>query len=114
MPVPALLEHSNADAVGHTEEIKIGPDQITGYAITSVESEARDKVVLSANNGFEWQLSVGAIASRENLIPVPAGESRKINGQVLQGPFLLARDSELREITFTATGADAETRMKVP
>jgi hypothetical protein len=107
MPVPALLEHSNADAVGHTEEIKIGPDQITGYAITSVESEARDKVVLSANNGFEWQLSVGAIASRENLIPVPAGESRKINGQVLQGPFLLARDSELREITFTATGADA-------
>jgi len=107
MPVPALLEHNNENAVGHTEEIKIGPDQITGYAITSVESEARDKVVLSANNGFEWQLSVGAIASRENLIPVPAGESRKINGQVLQGPFLLARDSELREITFTATGADA-------
>jgi hypothetical protein len=107
MPVPALLEHNNENAVGHTEDIKIGPDTITGFAITSVESEARDKVVLSANNGFEWQLSVGAIASRENLIQIAAGESRKINGQVLQGPFLLARDSELREITFTATGADA-------
>ena len=107
MPIPALLEHSNENAVGHTEDIKIGPDRITGYAITSVESQARDKVVLSAANGFSWQLSVGAVADRENLIPIPAGESRKINGQVLQGPFLLARHSELREITFTATGADA-------
>lgn len=107
MPVPALLEHSNDDAVGHTEGVSIGPENITGWAITSVESEARDKVVLSATNGFEWQLSVGAVADRQNLIPIPAGESRKINGQVLQGPFLLARDAELREITFTATGADA-------
>lgn len=107
MPIPALLEHNNKDVVGHTEDVTIGESEITGTAIMSAATEARDTVVESADNGFQWQLSVGAVADRENLIEVFSDETRKINGQVLRGPFLLARDSELREITFTATGADA-------
>lgn len=107
MPIPALKDHDNTKPVGHVADLVIAPDRITGVAITSAHSDARDEVVMSAQAGFTWQLSVGVIADRENLIEVFEGESRKINGQVLQGPFVLARHAELREITFTATGADA-------
>lgn len=107
MPVPALLDHDNTKPVGHTEGIQIGPDTITGYAITSAETSSRDQVIMSAANGFEWQLSVGVVADRNDIQSIPEGTTLQINGQTLTGPFLLARNGELREITFTATGADA-------
>lgn len=107
MPVPALLDHDNTKPVGHTEGIQIGPDTITGYAITSAETPSRDQVIMSAANGFEWQLSVGVVADRNDIQSIPEGTTLQINGQTLTGPFLLARNGELREITFTATGADA-------
>jgi hypothetical protein len=107
MPIPALLDHDNTKPVGHTEGVQIGPETITGYAITSAETAARDQVVMSAANGFEWQLSVGVVADRNNIQEVPEGSILQINNQMLTGPFLLARNGELREITFTATGADA-------
>lgn len=107
MPVPALLDHDNTKPVGHTEGIQIGPDTITGYAITSAETPSRDQVIMSAANGFEWQLSVGVVADRNDIQSIPEGTTLQINGQTLTGPFFLARNGELREITFTATGADA-------
>ena len=107
MPVPLLLDHDNTQPVGHAEDVKIGSDQITATGYASAETEWRDTVVDSAANGFRWQLSVGVVADRANLIEIPEGRSQNINGQVLTGPFILARHAELREITFTATGADA-------
>ena len=107
MPVPLLLDHDNTQPVGHTESIKIGASSITGVGYASAETEWRDRVVQSAANGFQWQLSVGVVADRSNLVEVPEGRSENLNGQLLTGPFVIARHAELREITFTATGADA-------
>jgi hypothetical protein len=107
MPVPLLLDHDNTQPVGHTESIKIGASSITGVGYASAETEWRDRVVQSAANGFQWQLSVGAVVDRSNLVEVPEGRSEILNGQLLTGPFVIARHAELREITFTATGADA-------
>jgi len=107
MPVPLLLDHDNTQPVGHTESIKIGASSITGVGYASAETEWRDRVVQSAANGFQWQLSVGVVVDRSNLVEVPEGRSENLNGQLLTGPFVIARHAELREITFTATGADA-------
>lgn len=107
MPVPLLLDHDNTQPVGHTEAVKIGANSITGVGYASAETEWRDRVVQSAANGFQWQLSVGVVADRSNLVEVPEGRSENLNGQLLTGPFVIARHAELREITFTATGADA-------
>lgn len=107
MPVPLLLDHDNTQPVGHTEAVKIGANSITGMGYASAETEWRDRVVQSAANGFQWQLSVGVVADRSNLVEVPEGRSENLNGQLLTGPFVIARHAELREITFTATGADA-------
>ncbi len=107
MPVPLLLDHDNTQPVGHTEAVKIGDNSITGMGYASAETEWRDRVVQSAANGFQWQLSVGVVADRSNLVEVPEGRSEILNGQLLTGPFVIARHAELREITFTATGADA-------
>jgi hypothetical protein len=107
MPVPLLLDHDNTQPVGHAESVKIGADQITATGYASAETEWRDRVVMSAANGFQWQLSVGVVVDRSNIVEIPEGRSENLNGQLLTGPFLLARHAELREITFTATGADA-------
>lgn len=107
MPVPLLLDHDNTQPVGHTESVKIGASSITGLGYASAETEWRDRVVQSAANGFQWQLSVGVVVDRSNLVEVPEGRSENLNGQLLTGPFVIARHAELREITFTATGADA-------
>lgn len=107
MPVPLLLDHDSTQPVGHAESVKIGVDQITAMGYASAETEWRDRVVMSAANGFQWQLSVGVVIDRSNLVEIPEGRSENLNGQLLTGPFLLARHAELREITFTATGADA-------
>lgn len=107
MPVPLLLDHDNTQPVGHAEAIKIGASSITATGYASAETEWRDRVVNSAANGFQWQLSVGVVVDRANILEIPEGRSENLNGQLLTGPFLLARHAELREITFTATGADA-------
>jgi hypothetical protein len=108
MPIPALFNHDNTMEVGHTEAVKITPTEITGVAITSADTIWRNRVVNSAVDGFEWQLSVGVFVpeTEKNLIEVPEGVVQRINGQDLTGPFLLARHAELREITFISTGAD--------
>jgi hypothetical protein len=107
MPVPLLLDHDNTQPVGHAEAVKISASSITATGYASAETEWRDRVVNSAANGFQWQLSVGVVADRSNLLEIPEGRSENLNGQLLTGPFVLARHAELREITFTATGADA-------
>jgi hypothetical protein len=107
MPIPLLLDHDSTQPVGHTESIKINASSIMGVGYASAETEWRDRVVQSAANGFQWQLSVGVVTDRSNLVEVPEGRSENLNGQLLTGPFVIARYAELREITFTATGADA-------
>lgn len=106
MPIPALLDHESKQEVGHTQGVTISATRITGKAITSAATPFRDKVVDSADDGFKWQLSVGAHAELDNMELIQPGRSMAINGQTLHGPFILARHSELREITFCSTGAD--------
>jgi len=60
-----------------------------------------------ARAGFPFQASVMVPPSA--IEKVPSGETAFVNGHELQGPGHIFRKSALREVTFTAIGADEAT-----
>jgi hypothetical protein len=105
--LPLLLNHQVTQDVGHVADLAIGETQITAIGITSTPGEYRDRVNGAVDAGKTWQLSVGVYAAAGDIELIGDGETRVINRQTLQGPFLLARNGDLREISFTGAGADA-------
>jgi hypothetical protein len=69
------------------------------------------KVTAPAKNGFEWQLSIGAITIRTEF--VEAGKTATVNGREVVGPVTISRETELKEISFVPLGADDATSVSV-
>lgn len=110
--VPLLTNHENrtdsrvglisASVVNNTLEIE-------GEILSDTE-EAKD-IVVQAQKGGDWQLSIGADATKTEFIH--EDETRVINGQEHSGPFYHVINSTLREVSVVAVGADASTVMKI-
>ena len=106
--IPLLKDHDIHRGIGHAESVVIDASSgVSGTGIMSVPGEDRDVVVEAADNGKEWQLSVGGTASEDDIVLIAAGENFTANGRGLQGPALLVSNYLLREITFVEAGADA-------
>ena len=115
---PMLKDHNERTPVGHTTSltgsgngITIGTDFIDVEGVFSIESEERDLIVNGAKNDFEWQLSIGANPTK--LIFVDEDTMVEVNGQEFEGPLVVAREAELKEISFLPLGADDDTTSKV-
>lgn len=106
--VPLLLDHDFSQPVGHSNNVAIGEKRITGTGYTSVPGAPRDKVLAAEQNRFAWQLSVGGTCDPGDIELIPEGRSVSVNGRTLQGPFYLAKNYHLREISFVSMGADDE------
>jgi hypothetical protein len=71
----------------------------------------RDHVVARADQGHEWQLSIGA--DPQGLHFVEAGQKITVNGVEWTGPINVVRPSTLRELSVVRLGADANTHALV-
>lgn len=110
--VPLLSNHDNrtnsrvglisANIVNNTLEIE-------GEILA--DNEGAKNIVSQAQKGGDWQLSIGADASKTEF--VEADQTRVINGQEHSGPFYHVMKSTLREVSVVAVGADASTVMKI-
>ena len=67
--------------------------------------------IIRAGKKFNWQLSIGA----ENVKVERIGEGtvETINGNTVNGPALIVRESILREVSIVAIGADAKTSVAI-
>ncbi|MEW4530217.1 hypothetical protein [Maioricimonas sp. JC845] len=108
---PILRDHNLARIVGHTENIEINQSSIRLAGVISAANDVAREVAASADNGFPWQASIGATASKVAF--VDEGESVEVNGRRFTGPLYVARQSVLREISFVALGADDQTMARV-
>lgn len=115
---PILANHDPLTPVGHTvgadgkgNGIEILESSIVASGVFSVPSMETDKIVASSDNGLEWQASVGVNPTK--LIFVDDDVIVEANGQEFTGPLIVARESELKEISFVALGADDTTTTKV-
>ena len=67
--------------------------------------------IIRAGKKFNWQLSIGA--ENVKLERVDDGTVETINGNTVNGPALVVRESVLREVSIVAIGADAKTSMEI-
>ena len=67
--------------------------------------------IIRAGRKFNWQLSIGA--ENGKVERVDEGTVETINGNTVNGPALVVRESVLREVSIVAIGADAKTSMEI-
>ena len=67
--------------------------------------------IIRSGKKFRWQLSIGA--ENVKVERVDEGTVETINGNTVNGPALVVRESILREVSIVAIGADAKTSMEI-
>ncbi len=67
--------------------------------------------IIRAGKKFNWQLSIGC--SNDKVERIPEGQIETVNGNTVNGPALIVRDSTLREVSVVALGADSKTGMEI-
>lgn len=67
--------------------------------------------IIRAGKKFNWQLSIGA--ENVKVDRVDDGTVVTINGNTVNGPAIVVRESILREVSIVAIGADAKTSMEI-
>ena len=67
--------------------------------------------IIRSGRKFDWQLSIGA--ENAKVERVDEGTVETINGNTVNGPAIVVRESILREVSIVAIGADAKTSMEI-
>ena len=99
---PSLHMHDEQQIVGHTTAIEVTPEGIKVSGLFSGQAEQVAKVTDPAKNGFQWQLSIGAIPIRTEF--VEAGKTATVNGREVVGPITISRETELKENFICSAG----------
>lgn len=109
--VPVRYNHSPDKNVGHTDFIKVQDHKIyAGGTVSRKTAEAED-ITQAGKAGYPWQASVGMHQLKGTL--VPEGESKKVNGEVHEGPFYHITAGVIHEISVVELGADDDTETKI-
>jgi hypothetical protein len=115
LPVPALYDHCpDTDfVVGNVLAAGVEAGQLVASGPFTIDENipadrnyAR-KVLNKADAGFVWQASIGGDPATTE--EVKAGVSVQVNGRTYQGPVIVARGVQLREISFVVLGGDRRT-----
>lgn len=107
--MPVLVDHDRSKRAG-VATLSIGEriDITSGFLLPNDTGSA---VAADADAGFPFQLSVH-IEPREVQI-LSVGESADVNGRKVEGPAAVFRNSQIREVSLTPTGVDANTSATV-
>lgn len=106
---PILIEHDRNQRCG-VGQLSIGNDaiRIAGVLLDNAHGRA---IASESDAGFPWQMSVHIEPGY--VEEVREGAAVTVNGQLLEGPLTIFRDSLIRETSFTPTGADPNTSARV-
>lgn len=103
---PVYKEHEPRDVVGHGQividttahEIRLENGIVSGKTAAAAE------VVESSKDGFPWRSSIGG--GQGKRIYYDRGRKVEANGQVFEGPVILATGVVIGEISFVTLGGD--------
>lgn len=104
--IPALVEHDRSQRAGFAA-LRIANGRIEVAEGVLLDNEHGREIGNDSKAGFPWQMSVHIDPARTER--VEAGKTVEVNGRNVQGPATIFRDSLIREVSFTATGADPDT-----
>jgi hypothetical protein len=101
----ANLDHDQTKRVGNFAVANDGKSLVANGTATA-KTAARDEVVESALNGYQWQSSLEV--NPRKVTEVKAGKKATINGQEQEGPFYQVAGT-LKGFGFVSHGADDNT-----
>lgn len=104
--LPVLKDHDTEQRLGFTDKIALDERGLVAEG-NMLDSELSAQVKNEAAQGFPWQASVHLEIGKVQVLR--EGEDATVNGQQFSGPGAIVRQSTLREVTFTALGADDNT-----
>lgn len=104
--LPALIDHDNAQRAGYATSSRIDEQGLVVEGVL-MKTAAGQQVADESDQGFPWQMSVRITPG--SVEEVAAGVSVSVNNQTLAGPLTIFRNSTVSEVSFTATGWDANT-----
>jgi hypothetical protein len=108
---PMLRQHDPERIVGYADAAEISPKRLKlSGQLTGVTPAGQEALAL-ADQGFPWQLSVGADVGTMEF--VPKDQMAKCNGMNFDGPCYVARATSLRECSLVPMGADPGTSANI-
>ena len=102
---PCFREHDRNRIVGTHDKVKKTTEL---YCFGRFhDTPDADEIIKLADDGFDWQASVGIRA--KEVIFIKANEKTKVNGHEVAGPCHVWQKSELLENSICTLGADGDT-----
>lgn len=106
--VPVLVDHDVSMRVGVSDQREIDPKHgLMMHGKFLANSALAAQVRNESKDGFPWEASVRLMPTK--IERVGDGVEAEVNGQKFRGPGHIFRRSQLREVSFTALGADSNT-----
>jgi hypothetical protein len=102
----ANLDHVTSQRVGNFDVVNDGTKLIANGKATA-STAARDEVVKSAADGYQWQASLEVAPSK--IEELAKGKTVEVNGQQITGPAYITRAGTLKGFAFVSHGADDNT-----
>lgn len=102
----ANLDHDSSKRVGNFDVVNDGKSLIANGKATAATA-ARDEVVNSAADGYQWQASLEVNPTK--IETLAKGKRANVNGQSFEGPLYITRAGVLKGFAFVSHGADDNT-----
>lgn len=102
----ANLDHDRTKRVGNFAVANDGKSLVANGTATA-RTAARDEVVESAIDGYQWQSSLEV--NPHEVEELKAGKKAEVNGQTVEGPAYITRTGTLKGFAFVSHGADDNT-----
>jgi hypothetical protein len=102
----ANLDHDASKRVGNFQVANDGR-QLVANGVANAATAARDEVINSAKDGYQWQASLEV--APQKIEQLAKGKTVEVNGQQITGPAYITREGTLKGFAFVSHGADDNT-----
>lgn len=108
---PVHRDHDESRPVGHLTAVANDGTKLSVEGVFSVPSVDQQEIIAGAKNGFPWRPSVGVKILTYST--VPQGQTLQCNGRTFEGPILVVKRSQLKEVSLVTIPGDPESTVSI-
>jgi hypothetical protein len=108
---PVHRDHDESRPVGHLTAVANDGTKLSVTGVFSVPSVDQQEIIAGAKNGFPWRPSVGVKILTYST--VPQGQTLQCNGRTFEGPILVVKRSQLKEVSLVTIPGDPESSVSI-
>jgi hypothetical protein len=108
---PVHRDHDESRPVGHLTAVANDGTKLSVTGVFSVPSVDQQEIIAGAKNGFPWRPSVGVKILTYSTIP--QGQTLQCNGRTFDGPILVIKRSQLKEVSLVTIAGDPDSSVSI-